>query len=290
MNWINKLERKFGRYAIPNLMFYIIMMYAVGFVILLINPTFFLQYLTLDAAAVLRGQIWRIFTFIMEPPNTSLFWILFSLYLYYFIGKNLEMVWGSFRFNLYFFSGVLFHVIAAILVYLLTGLSLPMGTHYLNLSLFLVFAALFPDVQFSLYFIIPIKVKWLALLDVAFFVYAVMQAFMPTYGGNPLYGIYYKANALAAVVSLLNFLLFFVSSRKASPYSPKQMKRKRDFQQNIKRAERPMTTYVNGARHRCAVCGRTELDDENLEFRYCSKCNGNYEYCQDHLFTHKHVE
>ena len=290
MNWINKLERKYGRYAISNLMFYVIMMYAVGFVILLINPTFFYEYLTLDAEAVIHGQIWRIFTFIMDPPNASLFWILFSLSLYYYIGKNLELVWGAFRFNLYFFSGVLFHIIAAILVYLLTGLSLPMGTTYLNMSLFLVFAALFPDVQFSLYFIIPIKVKWLALLDIIIFGYSVLQAFMPAYGGNPVYGIHYKANALAAIVSLLNFLIFFLSTRKASPYSPKQMKRKNEFKRNIRHAERPVHMYENGARHRCAVCGRTELDDENLEFRYCSKCNGNYEYCQDHLFTHKHVE
>ena len=290
MNWINKLERRFGRYAISNLMFYIIAMYAVGFVIILINPTFFYEYLTLDAAAILKGQVWRIFTFVMEPPNTSLIWILFSLYLYYFIGTNLERVWGAFRFNLYFFSGVLFHVVAAILVYVLTGISMQMGTSYLNLSLFLVFAALFPDVQFSLYFIIPIKVKWLAYLDIALFAYTVLQAFMPTYGGDPVFGVYYKANAVAAVVSLLNFLIFFLSTRKASPYNPNQMKRKHEFKQNIRRAERPMQMYPNGARHRCAICGRTELDDENLEFRYCSKCNGNYEYCQEHLFTHKHVE
>ena len=167
---------------------------------------------------------------------------------------------------------------------------MQMGTSYLNLSLFLVFAALFPDVQFSLYFIIPIKVKWLAYLDIALFAYTVLQAFMPTYGGDPVFGVYYKANAVAAVVSLLNFLIFFLSTRKASPYNPKQMKRKHEFKQNIRRAERPMQMYPNGARHRCAICGRTELDDENLEFRYCSKCNGNYEYCQEHLFTHKHVE
>ena len=290
MNWINKLERKFGKYAIPNLMLYVTIMYAVGFVILMINPTFFYDYLILDAGAILRGQIWRIFTFIMYPPNTSLFWIIFSLSLYYFIGSNLERVWGTFRFNLYFFSGVLFHVAAALLVYILTGISMPMGTTYLNLSLFLVFAALFPDVQFSLYFIIPIKVKWLAMLDAALFGYTILQAFMPAYGGDPLAGVIYKARALAAFVSLLNFLIFFVGTRKASPYTPKQMKRKREFKQNIRRAERPAKVYMNGARHQCAVCGRTELDDENLEFRYCSKCNGNYEYCQDHLFTHKHVE
>lgn len=290
MNWISKLERKFGRYAIPNLMMYIIILYGVGFVLNLINPSFYYTYLSLDAQAILHGQIWRIFTFIIEPPSDSLIWIIFALYLYYFIGKQLEMAWGAFRFNLYFFSGVLFHVIAAILAYLITGVSLQLGTTYLNMSLFFLFAALFPDEQLYLYMIIPIKVKWLAIFDGIFFVWAVIQAFLPSYGGNALYGAYYKANALAAVVSILNFLIFFISSRHMQPYTPKQMKRKHDFKKNVRQAERPVNFYAGGARHRCAVCGRTELDDPNLEFRYCSKCNGNYEYCQDHLFTHQHVK
>lgn len=290
MNWISKLERKFGRYAIPNLMNYIIILYAAGFVLNLINPTFYSSYLSLDAAAILRGQIWRIVTFIIDPPSSSILWIIFSLYLYYFIGNQLERAWGAFRFNLYFFSGMLFHVIAAILVYLLTGISFQLDTAYLNLSLFFLFAALFPDTEFMLYLFIPIKVKWLALIDGLFFFWTVIQAFLPTYGGNAVYGVYYKANALAAVVSVLNFIIFFLSSRNVRPYTPKQMKRKHDFKKNVKRASRPVNMYANGAKHRCAVCGRTDLDDENLEFRYCSKCNGNYEYCQDHLFTHQHVK
>ena len=290
MDWISKLERKFGRYAIPNLMTYIIILYIAGFMLHFINPEFYYNYLSLDAQAILHGQVWRIITFIMDPPSYSLLWIIFALYLYYFIGRQLEFAWGAFRFNLYFFSGVLFHVIAAILIYLITGISLRMGTDYLNLSLFFLFAALFPDVQFLLYMIIPVKVKWLAILDGIFFLWTVIQAFLPAYGGNPLYGMIYRANALAAVVSILNFIIFFMGSRNMKPYTPKQMKRKHDFQKNIRQASRPVNTYANGARHRCAVCGRTELDDPNLEFRYCSKCNGNYEYCQDHLFTHQHVE
>ena len=179
-------------------------------------------------------------------------------------------------------------VIGAIAAYLLTGAVLPMDTWYLNMSLFFAFAALYPDVQFLLFFVIPVKVKWLALIDGLYFVYAVLQAFLPAYGGG-IYGIIYKANALAAVISILNFLVFFFSSRNMKPYSPKQMKRKRDFQRGVNQAGRPVNVYANGAKHRCAVCGKTELDDPNLEFRYCSKCNGNYEYCQDHLFTHQHI-
>ncbi|QDW73922.1 hypothetical protein FND36_07660 [Lachnospiraceae bacterium KGMB03038] len=289
MNWLSKLERKFGRYAIPNLMTYIVILYGVGFVLDMINPTFYSAYLSLDAQAILHGQIWRIVTFIIQPPSGNLIWLLLALYLYYFIGKQLEMAWGAFRFNLYLFAGIIFHALAAILAYLVTGVSLHLGTTYLNMSLFLVFAALYPDVQFLLYFFIPVKAKWLAWLDVIFFLYGILQAFLPAYGGG-VYGAYYQANALAAAVSLLNFVIFFFGSRTGKAYSPKQMRRKREFQKNVQRASRPVNSYPNGAKHRCAVCGRTELDDPNLEFRYCSKCNGNYEYCQDHLFTHTHVK
>ncbi|MCI9615400.1 MAG: rhomboid family intramembrane serine protease [Dorea sp.] len=289
-NWLSKLERKFGRYAVPNLMYYIIILYAAGFVLDIVNPEFYYRYLSLNAQAVLHGQLWRIVTFIIQPPSDSLVFIVFALYLYYMIGQHLEQAWGAFRFNLYFFSGMLFHVIAALLAYAVTGLILPMSIWYLNMSLFFAFAALYPDVQFLVFFMIPVKVKYLALIDALYFIYPVVQAFLPAYGGNAYLGIYYKANAMEAVVSLLNFLIFFLGSRNMRPYSPKQRKRKREFQQNIKRAQRPVQMYANGARHMCAICKRTELDDPNLEFRYCSKCNGNYEYCQDHLFTHTHVK
>ena len=289
-NWLSKLERKFGRYAVPNLMYYIIILYAAGFVLNIVNPEFYYRYLSLNAQAVLHGQVWRIVTFIIQPPSDSLVFIVFALYLYYMIGQHLEQAWGAFRFNLYFFSGMLFHVIAALLAYAVTGLILPMSIWYLNMSLFFAFAALYPDVQFLVFFMIPVKVKYLALIDALYFIYPVVQAFLPAYGGNVYLGSYYKANAMEAVVSLLNFLIFFLGSRNMRPYSPRQRKRKREFQQNIKRAQRPVQMYANGARHMCAICKRTELDDPNLEFRYCSKCNGNYEYCQDHLFTHTHVK
>lgn len=288
MNWLEKLERKFGRYAIANLMYYIIILYGVGFVINLVNPEFYYQYLSLNMEAVFRGQVWRLVTFIIQAPSDSIIFIIFVLHLYYMIGIELERAWGSFRFNVYFFSGMFFHILAAFLVYLATGLSLPLSTWYLNLSLFFGFAALYPNMEFLLFMILPVKVKWLALFDAAYFAYGILQAFLPAYGGG-IFGILYKANAAAAAVSILNFLLFFLGSRNVRPYSPKQVKRKREFKRNIRNASKPVN-YGGGARHKCAVCGRTDLDDAGLEFRYCSKCNGNYEYCQDHLFTHTHVK
>lgn len=288
MNWMNKLERKWGKYAIPNLMKYIVVLYVVGFVLNVFNPNFYYQYLSLDAQAILQGQVWRLVTFIIQPPSSSIWFIIFALYLYYSIGMTLEHVWGSFRFNLYFFMGVLFHIVAAMLAYLLFKVSLPMGTGYLNLSLFFAFAALYPNQQFYLFMIIPIKVKWLAWIDGAYFGYAIIQAFLPAYGGSEL-GPIYKANALAAVVSILNFLVFYLSSRNMRRYAPKEIKRKVVYKREIREAKQ-MNLHENGARHRCTICGRTELTHPDLEFRYCSKCNGNYEYCQDHLFTHEHIK
>ena len=157
MNFFRKLERKFGRFAIPNLMYYIIMMYAAGFVMSLFNPYFYVQYLALDAAAILRGQVWRIVTFLVCPPQSGVLFALLAMYLYYSIGSTLERVWGTFRFNMFFFMGVLGHIIAAFLVYGVTGFSVPMSPYYLNESLFLAFACTFPEMQFLLIFI-PIRV------------------------------------------------------------------------------------------------------------------------------------
>ncbi|MGN1267511.1 MAG: hypothetical protein ACI4UH_06200 [Dorea sp.] len=290
MNWIDKLEKKFGRYAIPNLMNYIIVLYILGLAVEMFAPEFYYQYLSLNAEAILGGQVWRVITFIIQPPNASYLFVILVLYTYFLLGRELEAAWGAFRFNLYFFSGMLFHVLAAFAVYFATGVCMEMDTWYLNLSIFFAYVALFPETRFYVFYVIPVKAKWLGILDGVYFLYTIAQGFMPAYGGNPVYGYYYQASALAAAVSILNFVIFFLGSRNMKRYSPKQMKRKREFQKNIKQAQRPVNYGPNGARHRCAVCGRTELDDVNLEFRYCSKCNGNYEYCQDHLFTHTHVK
>jgi hypothetical protein len=288
MNWIDKLERKFGKYAIPNLMFYVIILCVAGFILDLISPGFYGAYLALDASAIMRGQVWRLLTFLIQPPDSSALFMLLALYLYYFIGQALESVWGRFRFNLYFITGVLLHIVAAFLAYFIFKITLPLGTYYLNMSLFFAFAAIFPNQQFYLFMIVPIKVKWIAWLDAVFFGYAILQAFLPAYGGNPYFGYVYKARALEAFIAILNFLIFYFSMRRAK-FSPKEIKRRREYKSQVRQGEKE-NRQGNGARHRCTVCGRTELDDENLEFRYCSKCNGNYEYCQDHLFTHEHIK
>ena len=288
MKWMDKLERKFGKYAISNLMFYIIILYVAGFLLSMFDPSFYYNYLCLNAEAIMHGQVWRLFTFLIQPPPSNSLFIIFALYLYYMIGRNLEYVWGAFRFNLYFFMGVFFNILATFVAYAIFGVSLPLGTYYLNTTLFLSYAAIFPNQQFYLFFFIPVKVKWLAWIEAAYFGYDIIKAFLPQYGGS-IFGVLYKANALEIVVALLNFIIFFIATRNKAKYSPKEIKRRKVYQKAVQEAKQS-NQYENGAKHRCHVCGRTELDDDTLEFRYCSKCNGNYEYCQDHLFTHEHVK
>ena len=271
MNILNKLERRFGKYAVPNLMYYIVILYAIGVMVQMLAPEVYFRYLMLDARAVLHGQIWRVVTFMIWPPSGDMFFNLLAIYLYYNLGTTLERVWGSFRFNVYFLMGVLGHVLAAVAVYLMTGSIYLLTTSYLNFSLFFAFAATFPDMQFFLFFVIPIKAKWLALFDGAYFAYAFV------------FGT--AATRVAVVMSLLNFIVYFVMSR-GSRYHPKEFKRRHDFKAQARQTAQAVKI---AGRHRCTVCGRTDLDDPNLVFRYCSKCEGDYEYCQDHLYTHQHI-
>ncbi len=287
MRWIDKLERRFGKYAIRNLMNYIIILYAVGFVIYLVAPQLYPQFLSLDAEAILHGQIWRIFTFIIQPPTDSYFFILFSLYLYYMIGRTLEYSWGTFKFNLFFFSGMFLHVLVCLGIYLVTRLNLSYGTFYLNLSMFFVYLTLFPDAQFLLFFIIPIKARTLAIIEGIYYGITILAGFFVPFGSSLWTSLYragifaFPENSVAALVSLLNFFIFFYATRR-SKFSPRDVKRRKEYQKKIKVAA------AKSSHHQCAVCGRTEADGEDLEFRFCSKCVGNYEYCQDHLFTHEH--
>lgn len=272
MNLLSKMERKFGKYAVPNLMYYIVILYAIGMFVQRFAPEVYIRYLMLDAGALLHGQIWRIVTFMIWPPSTDIFFNVIAIYLYYNLGSTLERVWGTFRFNVYFFMGVLGHVLAAILIYFVTGGGIyPLTTDYLNFSLFFAFAATFPEMQFYLFFVIPIKAKWMAVFNGAYFLYGII------FGGT--------AERIAIIMSLLNLILYFAISRGAR-FNPKEIKRKQVFKAQMHEAAQ--TAKLRG-RHRCAVCGRTEEDDPNLIFRFCSKCEGDYEYCQDHLYTHQHV-
>ena len=269
MKFFYNFERRFRKYAIPNLMYYIIGMYGAGLLMEMFAPGFYDAYLSLDARWILRGQVWRIITFMIYPPGGSLFISLISMYLYYMLGRNLERVWGSFRFNVYFFMGVLGHVAAALVVYLFMGKVVLLTTEFLNYSLFFAFAATFPDLEFLLFFVIPIKAKFLAAFSGIYFLYELVV-------GN-------MATRVTILMSLINFIVFFLLTRNLSRFNPKEIRRKQNFHRQTK------IMPQGGSSHRCSVCGRTEKDSPNLEFRYCSKCEGSYEYCSEHLYTHKHV-
>lgn len=283
MNWIDKLERKFGRFGVENLTMYVIICYVVGYFLAYFNPSL-LSLLSLEPALILRGQIWRIITWVIYPPSMSnvLWFVIAIVFFYYPIGTSLERTWGSFRYTLYMFSGILFSVIGAFILYFITGaygIGSLFNTYYISLSVFLAYALSYPDMQILLWFVIPIKMKWMAI------VYGVMVLYdMITYLRMGLW-VY----VVPIIASLLNFVLFFFSTRNMQRYNPKEVHRRREFKKAVAQSRvNPATGGIT--KHKCAICGRTEKDDPNLEFRFCSKCNGNYEYCQDHLFTHQHVK
>ncbi|WP_167954712.1 hypothetical protein [Anaerosporobacter faecicola] len=288
MKFINKLERKFGRYAIQDLMKYIIVLYVLGAFLYLINPYFYNAYLSLDVGKVLKGQVWRLVTFIIYPADMTgsfgIFFFAIEMYLYYMIGRNLENAWGAFRFNLYYISGILFNVVAAFILYFILGVAYPMGLTYINRSMFFAFAAIYPNIQFLLFFVLPVKVKHLAYIYAAIIGYDIIRYIRYAFA-TPLVYLRnaYLAMAVAIIVALLNFIIFFFTTRNYKRISPAAQRRRKAYHKQVNRSK-------TITRHKCAVCGRTEEDDENLEFRFCSKCDGNYEYCMEHLFTHTHVK
>ncbi len=283
MKFMNKLERKFSKYAVSNLTMYLIFGYVAGYVISRLAPGI-LNYLILDPYQVLHGQVWRLVTWVLVPPSTQgvLFYAIMMLF-YYQLGMNLEHTWGVFRYNVYIFGGILYTVIGAVFTWLIMSamygnaeimgvlVGTQVSTYYICMSIFLAFAVCYPNMQVMLYFIIPIKMKWMAYVYALLMVLDLIQSTWP--------------RRIVMVMSLLNFGIFFLSTRDLYRYSPKEVHRRKVYRQAV---QRPQNAGIT--KHKCAVCGRTELDDPSLEFRFCSKCAGNYEYCQEHLFTHQHVQ
>ena len=286
MNFLDKMERKFGRYAIPNLSMWLIVGYLIGYVcyyVPFLRPV--LTFCMLDPAAVMHGQVWRLITWVIMPPSYSniLFYAIMLL-LYYLLGSALERSWGSFRFNVYIIGGVIVTAVGVMILYVvLWAIGSPevlymgrfVSTNYINMAIFLAFAMCYPDLQLMLYFIIPIKMKWMAIFYAALIA---IDFFSSTWTGR-----------IVILMSLANFLIFFFSSRNFKRMTPHEVKRRRDFKQGVRQ---PQMRRADGQlyKHKCAICGRTELDDPTLEFRFCSKCEGYYEYCQEHLFTHRHIK
>lgn len=285
MKFIDKLERKFGRFGIPNLTIYMIVCHVIGYALMIVNPGI-LNWLSLEPAYILRGQVWRLVTWVLYPPSTSgvLWFAIAVLFFYYPIGTSLERTIGTFKYTLYILSGVIFTILGAFILYFLLGGNVLVGnvfsTYYISLSTFLAYAMCYPDMQVLLMFIIPVKMKWMAIFYVVIVVYEMIQYIMA--------GAWYLV--IPIVASLLNFIIFYFGTKDFSRYNPKEIHRRNEFRRAMEPQGRMKSGSGSVTKHKCAICGRTELDDPNLEFRFCSRCNGNYEYCQDHLFTHTHVK
>ena len=271
------------RFGIPNLMRVIVIGNVAVYVLMLLtqaNDANALSFLTFNLNALLHGEVWRLVTFVFVPTTSGIFWLLISLYFYYWIGSTLERQWGTAKFNLYYISGALLTVLGVVLASLITGnpYLTAAGTGYVNLSMFFAFAFLFPDTTVLLFFILPVKMKWLAYLDGALFAFDIIKAI----------GAHNWAGVVLPIVALLNFAVFiwpevhYLKERAKYQNSRKTVQFRQAQQQQAKQAQQ------QGYRHKCAVCGRTDTDYPDLQFRYCSKCVGYHCFCQDHIFNHVH--
>lgn len=308
---MSDLERKFGKYAVRDLSLKLIILYLIGYAIYYIRPQI-LYYMTLNPYAIIHGQIWRIVSWLLIPPQVSnIFFMAIMLFFYYSIGTSLERVWGAWRYNVFIFTGIVLTVAAAFVwmgYAYLTGApgalsvggageyfgyySLAFSTYYINMGIFFAYALTFPDAMVLMFFIIPVKVKWLGILDLAYLLY---EFFTST-----------TATRFAILATFINIGLLYWRFK-----APVRMRRgfgKGGMQDMFRNGNLPFgnagaaNRRSGGTRpgrsagtsgrviHRCAICGRTQADNPDLEFRYCSKCDGGREYCQDHLFTHVHVK
>ena len=289
---MKKLRNRFDRFCfrhrdkgIPNLMMYIALGSALVYIINMIDKTYTLyNILCFDRSAILQGQIWRLFTYPLVFDMGNIVYTAVGLICYYSLGRAIENSWGTFRFNLFYFTGMLLMNIYCMIF----GCSA--SADYLNLSLFLAYATMYPDAQFLFLFIIPVKARIFALLDLLLMVFGLL--------------IYPFPYNLFSVIALANYFLFFgkdvvnvfpmswrLNARRLFRKAPaKQQKAKTipfpnagSYQATVAKPQAPYT-------HKCTICGRTDVSDPELEFRYCSRCKGYHCYCQDHINNHIHVE
>ena len=312
---MSSLNNKLRRFVIPNLTLWLIAGYVVGYIISMKNSSF-LYWLSLDPYKILHGQVWRLITWVIIPPNMlgsdplGLLFVLLMLFCCYSIGNILERAWGTVKYNIFIFTGIALAIVCAFiyLAYLfffkdfdaivaIENKNMAMdwfafSTYYINVSIYIVFTMTYPNDIVRLYFIIPIKMKWLGIVDAVYLIIILVVGYTPE-----------KA---AVVAALLNCLIFYLSNIRGKTLNPYQIHRRNSFNRAYKQgmSNSGRTRNTGGVtsqasdikmnprsqtRHKCAICGKTEVSDPDMEFRYCSKCAGSYEYCQIHLFTHTHV-
>ena len=291
MTILKNLRRRFELFCynnrskgIPNLMLYIALGSAVVYLMSEISGNYFLySLLYFDRSLILQGQIWRLITYPLTYRIDSLLLMMVSLLCYYSIGRAMENIWGTLRFNLFYFTGV---VMMDVYCMLFGGTA---SVTYLNLSLFLSYATLYPDSQFLLFFIIPVKARLFALFDLAI---VVLDLFTQSFPYN-----------FFSVISLANYFLFFgsdvlnvlplswrINARRLFKKQPVQQKKAKVIQFDAGSYEATKAAPKAPYTHRCTICGRTDISNPELEFRYCSRCKGYYCYCEEHISNHSHIQ
>jgi len=281
---IDRFAYSHPNFGISNLMLFVVAGQVIVYLLYMFSSASAISFLTFDLYHLLHGELWRLVTFIFVPNSYRPLSFILLLSFYYFVGNTLEREWGTAKFTLYYLSGMVLSVLGTVLASLITGyhgLTLY-NAYYLNLTLFLAFAALYPDAGIMLYMIIPLKAKWLAIADGVLILWSVLRSIM----GGDIVGI------VTPIVALLNFLVFFwpelmgmlgIQTRRVRHQSSHQTIQ---FKSAVKQQRKKEA--AQGYRHKCAVCGRTDTEYPDLEFRYCSKCAGYHCFCQDHIYDHIH--
>lgn len=288
---MNSLRNRFERFCfrnrskgIPRLMLWVIIANAVVFLINYMDPSGALyQALYFDREAILQGQVWRLFSFIfLDFIFRRPIWVVISILFYLQIGQALENSMGTLRFNLYYLTGMLFLAASGMIF------DVSVTPFDLHTSLFLAYATLYPETQFLVFFIIPIKARWLGIANLALYLWELLQIDQFPLNLIPLF-------------ALANYLLHFGKDMvNIFPMSWRinadRLKRRKGKHPKAvpfptagsfeATATGPKAPYT----HRCTICGRTNVTDPDLEFRYCSKCKGYYCYCLDHINNHTHIE
>ena len=292
---LNSLRRRIDRFCvlhpnfgIPNLMLYIVIGNVIVFVLDMFSRYSFSHMLTFVPYYIFHGQIWRLFTYVftylLDVSGGYLLLAVVSLFCYYQFGKMLENYWGTCRFNLYYLTGVLLTDLAGLL------LGYSVTSTDLNLSLFLAIATLAPDTRVLLMMFIPVKMKYMAWVYLGF---TALNVILLLPAG--LFSFYW----LMPLVPLANYFLFFGSDIQNLFPDSWRYRRPKQHKTAYPSGAKPNANWAAGYqsktgerpyRHKCTVCGRTDTDYPNLEFRYCSKCNGYYCYCMDHINNHVHIQ
>ena len=273
------------RFGIPGLMRYVVFITAAVFLLDAFSQNTASAILYFDADAILHGEVWRLVTWLFIPEYDKIIWMVVGMFFYYFIGTAMESYWGTAKFTLFYLTGAVLTVAFAFLSRLWTPLTLVSNV-YLNNILFLAFATLYPDALIRFYFVIPVKAKWLALFYAFFTFYDIIR--MDTWSVKLL-----LPSLLPMLVAVwLTYAVFFWDRIREILENIGFLTRHKRSQQTIhfKSAVRQQKKKdaQRGYHHKCAVCGRTDADFPDLEFRYCSRCAGYHCFCQDHIFNHVH--